>query len=245
MKRYYENKGITIYHGDCRDILHAVNRVDSVITSPPYNLNVRVNRKREYISRQVIPEEFSTKYQSYPDNLAPVEYENMTCEVLSQCVRMAGMVFWNVQLVTGNKPALCNLIGRFSRYLKEIAIWDKGSGQPAMQTRTMNSSFEFMLMFSKGDPTTRQFEAATFNRGTLSNIWRISPYREAKEHRATFPTELVATRLSIHRSQSVLDPFMGTGTVLRVAQEMGIAALGIELDERYCEIAANKLSKRS
>ena len=246
MKPYYEDKNCTIYHGDSREIIPTLGKVDSVITSPPYNLNTRVNQKRKYVSRQVVSHEFSTKYiGSYSDNLAPIDYYDLTATVLSECLKISEKVFWNIQLATGNKTALFKMIGDFADTLKEVVVWDKGHAQPAMNERTFNSVCEWILIFDNQDPSTRQFNGATFDRGTMDNIWRVRPTRsKSKEHKATYPKELVKMCLMVHNAERILDPFMGTGTTMVVAKELGKRAVGIDIDEKYCEVAATRLSSK-
>lgn len=245
MKSYYEDKNCKIFLGDARDIIPEIGAVDSVITSPPYNLNTRVNKKREYISRQIVNHEFSTKYiGAYSDNLSPQDYYNLTADVLEKCLFMSEKVFWNVQIATGNKTSVFRMIGEFSDRLKEVAVWDKGHAQPAMKESTFNSVHELVLIFDNHDPATRQFNQASFHRGEMDNIWRVRPTRsKSKDHKATYPSELVSICFSVHNPKIVLDPFMGSGTTLVTASERGIKAIGIDVEEKYCEVAANRLSQ--
>ena len=241
---YYQDDYATIYHADARDVLNRLGeRFDAVVTSPPYNLNTRVNQQRQYISRGHKDYEFSTKYGTYSDDLHPDEYLAFTSDVLAHCQRMSEFVFWNVQVATGNKTALWRMIGENHGTLKELIVWDKGEGQPAMKDRTLNSAVEYILVFSSSDPRTRQFKDATFERGTLGNIWRIPPSRSIREHGATFPSGLVHRCFSLCNPEVVMDPFCGTGTTLRVAKDVGRRSIGIEVNERYCEIAAERLSQ--
>jgi DNA modification methylase len=67
--------------------------------------------------------------------------------------------------------------------------------------------------------------------------------QEPKQHVAQFPLDLPAKLLGRTPGILVLDPFMGSGTTLRAAKDLGRRAIGIEIDERYCEIAAKRLSQ--
>ncbi len=244
MKPYYSVNGIEIYNCDSRVGIHNVGVFDSVITSPPYNLNTRINKKRGFVSRQVVSDEFSSKYGMYADNLHPEEYFEFTSEVLRGCLEVSEKVFWNIQLATGNKLALFKMMAEFSEQLKETVIWDKGHAQPAMKDMTFNSVFEFILIFDNFDPLTRQFNKSSFDRGCMDNVWRVKRSRSVdKTHKATYPCELVEKCLEVHRSKRILDPFMGSGTTLQVAKNRGIKAVGFEVDERYCEIAAKRLDQ--
>ena len=242
MEPYYQDDAVTIYNADCRDVLSSLSG-DLVVTSPPYNLNLRVTLDRKFIPRQIVAKEFSTKYLSYPDALQPSEYFDLLNDVLSQSLNIANAACLNLAGATGSKWAIAKLMGEHADRFKEMAIWDKGHGQPAMKELTMNIVAELVLIFENTDPRTRQYNSGNFGRGTLDNIWRFPPIRQA-DHAATFPYQLVHRCLSLYaNSQTIIDPFMGSGTTLRVAKDLNRKAIGIEIEERYCEIAANRMSQ--
>ena len=120
--------------------------VDLVITSPPYNMNLRI-RNGEYCSRQIV-DEFSTKYQDFSDNLPIEKYNSFHTKVLRELLRVSNLVFYNIQIVTGSKRSVFKMIGDFSEYLKDIIIWDKGVSQPAMQELVLNRQSELLTNFS-------------------------------------------------------------------------------------------------
>lgn len=77
-------------------------------------------------------------------------------------------------------------------------------------------------------------------------VWKIttSPFKEA--HFATFPEKLVEPMIlsGCLKNGTVLDPFTGSGTTLKVARELGRKSVGIELNESYCEMAKNRTSQQ-
>jgi len=213
--------------------------VDLVITSPPYNMNLRI-RNGKYTSRQIV-KEFSTKYTEFSDNLPLQEYFNFHKDVLQELLRVSELVFYNIQIVTGSKRAFFKLIGDYSDYLKDIIIWDKGYAQPAMHEQVLNRRTELLLVFETDYPISRQFrKSANFKRGTLDDLWEIPRARsKSKNHNAVFPEQLVSTILEnfSEEGQIVYDPFMGTGTTAMVAKRMGRSYMGSEISKQYCEIA--------
>ena len=141
--------------------------------------------------------------------------------------------------------AIFKLIGHFSESLKEVIVWDKGYGQPAMQEQVLNRRSELILVFEKDYPISRQFRSASFKRGTLDDVWEIKRERKSgvTNHGATFPEELIRTILENFSSEGdvVYDPFLGTGTTAIVSKKMGRHYIGSEISDEYFKISEQKL----
>ena len=105
-------------------------------------------------------------------------------------LKVTDLIFYNIQLITGNKVALLQLMGKYSDKIKDIIIWNKCTGQPAMQKGVLNSQYELIIVFQNSKPYYRSFDNALFDRGTLSNVWDIKRERNALI-KAGFPKELV------------------------------------------------------
>jgi modification methylase bamHII len=233
-----------IYNENCLDTLKRIpdNFINLVVTSPPYNMNLRI-RNGKYCSRQIV-KEFSTKYEGFDDNMPIEEYYAFHLKVLRELLRTSGLIFYNIQIVTGSKRAIFKIIGELSDYLKDIIVWDKGYAQPAMAERVLNRRTELILVFDAKNAISRQFEQVNFNRGTLDDIWQIKRGRKITDtHSAVFPEELVKTIIDNFSSEGdlVYDPFMGTGTTAYVAKALRRNFLGSELTEKYFEIANRRL----
>ncbi len=217
--------------------------VDLVITSPPYNMNLRI-RNGEYTSRQIV-KEFSTKYDGFNDNLPIDEFYKLHSEIISELLRVSNLIFYVIQVVTGSKRAFFKLIGEFNENLKDIIIWDKGVAQPAMQKQVLNRQSELILVFEKDYPISRQFRTAPFERGKLNDIWNISRGKKLnKNHGAVFPEELVYKILHNFSNEGdiVYDPFMGTGTTAFVAKNMKRKYIGSEILDEYVKFSEKRLA---
>ena len=238
-----------LLNNNCFDVLDQMisngEKVDAIITSPPYNMNLRIHSGK-YMSRwgwKGNVGSFSTKYETYRDDLPMNEYFKFQDEFISKALQVTDLMFYNIQMITGNKVALFQLLGKYADKIKEVIIWDKIHSQPAMQMGTLNSQFEFIFVFQNSKPYNRSFEDSQFNRGTLPNVWNIKRERN-KLIKAGFPTELVRKILiNFTKPDSIImDPFMGSGTTGVVCKEMGRNFIGVELDKDLYEKAQDRIN---
>lgn len=238
-----------LINSNCLDVLQQMidnkEKVDCIITSPPYNMNLRIMNGK-YVSRcnnknHLI--EFSNKYDNYRDDLPMDEYFKIQDEFIEKALQLTDLMFYNIQMITGNKVALLQLMGKYAEKIKEIIIWNKGYGQPAMQNGVLNSQYEFIIIFQNSKPYNRSFDTALFDRGTLSNVWDIKRERN-NLIKAGFPQELVKRILKnfVKSGSKILDPFMGSGTTGIVCKELGYDFIGIELDKQYYDKSVDRIN---
>lgn len=129
--------------------------------------------------------------------------------------------------------------------LRSPIIWQRTGSMPEPSAKDRPwRSYEMLFMFSKSP---RYF----FDRTGLieageEDIWHISERAKGSNglHSAAFPEELVrrCLRVGCPENGQVLDPFAGTGTVLRVALETGRSATGIDLSSKYCDFMVDHLN---
>jgi len=234
-----------IYNESCLKTMKKIpsGSVNLTVTSPPYNMNLRV-RNGKYYSRRV-NKEFSTKYNGFPDHLPIEEYYEFHSTVLDELLRVSKIVFINIQIVTGSKRAWFRIMGDHYDNIKEIVIWDKGLAQPAMQQGVLNRQSELILIFEQPDTAIkRTFDKCNFHRGTLNDVWQIPRQRSVtSSHGATFPEALVQKIITNFSDEGdlIYDPFMGTGTTAKVAIDNQRHFIGSEISAEYCEIAKARI----
>jgi DNA modification methylase len=221
VKPYYQDDLVTIYHGDCREVLTVLGDVaDVVLTDPPYSSGgfQEAGRSSGSIGTR------SSETIQY-DNLSTRGYERLMREVLRLCNQAdEAFVFtdWRMWIAT------FDAIEGAGWRVRNMLVWDKMQMGMGMPWRNQHE----LIAFGKRSP-------GKITDGRLGNVLRFP--RAGNEHHPTEkPVALARTLIGNAEGVTVLDPFMGSGTTLVAAKEAGRRAVGIEIDERYCEIAANR-----
>lgn len=251
-----------VLQGDCLDWLKLLlpNSCDVVVTSPPYNIGIDYASyddkldQSEYL--QWMSEVFTQVKRVMKDDgsfFLNVGNQNkhpwLTMEILS-----VARPLFNLQN---------NIV-----WVKSISIGDDSVGhfKPINSTRYLNNNHESIFHLTKtgsvavdrlavGVPFKDKSNIARFggegrpDKRCGGNIWFI-PYKTVNSkdgkfnHPAAFPVELAERCIRLHGGENltVLDPFLGSGTTLVAAKNLGHSAVGIELDEGYAQISRDRIA---
>ena len=243
----FENK---IVCGDSQSILAQLpaNCIDVVLTSPPYN--------------------FGLDYAATGDDAHWNAYFDKLFAVFSECIRVlkyGGRAIINVQPLFSDYIPTHHLISNFFIDRKMIwkgeILWEKNNynckytawgSWKSPSNPYLKYTWEFLEVFCKGDlkktgtAENIDISADDFKRWVVGK-WSIAPERNMKlyDHPAMFPEELAhrALKLFSFKNDVILDPFNGAGTTTAVAKALDRRFLGIDISEKYCETAQNRISK--
>ena len=234
-----------VYLGDCLDLMPHIKSksIDMVLTSPPYNMRTRI-RNGKYTAREK-SEHFSKKYKHFGDDLPIDEFYSFHKSCIVEMLRISKVVIYNFQIVTGSKEAFLKIIGDFNKDIKDIIIWDKGFGQPAMHEKVLSSAYEILLIMEDDKKCGRVIQNATFKRGEMQNILRIGRGKKISEiHSAIFPEKLAEEMIKNFSNEGdiILDPFAGSGTVGKIAKQLNRNYILIEKEPEYVKICNDRLA---
>jgi site-specific DNA-methyltransferase (adenine-specific) len=199
-KPYYDYDGITIYHGDCRNILPHLTKVDLVLTDPPYGVNL--------------------DYESHDDKLL-VEFD-----WIEICKQLGLLIF---------TPGYVNIF-KYPHPDGVLIRFDKTAQSPA-KLAYMNK-WEPIFVYGKTD---KKLAWDVIQTATQSEKCWEGKIEHPCPKSITLNLKLIEGFSDV--GKTVLDPFMGSGTTLRAAKDLRRKAIGIEIEERYCEIAAKRMSQ--
>ena len=205
MKPYYQDSAVTIYHGDCLDIVSMVGSADLVLTDPPYGNGTvygAIEDSPEYVSLlvgHVLP---------IMRALSPVVLLTPGVANIHSYPRPDWILCWAVPAGIGSGP------------------WGFCSWQPILAYGA--DPYLARGLGRRPDTLIRQ-DISEINGHPCpkpDGVWRW-----------------LITRGSVKPNDLILDPFMGSGTTLRAAKDLGRKAIGIEIEEKYCEIAAKRMEQ--
>jgi site-specific DNA-methyltransferase (adenine-specific) len=232
MTPYYDDgKGIQIYLGDCRDVLPGLGPVDHVITDPPYEAEAHGLARRQTREHTV------AEYQ--------IDFGQMDSEtrgaVGAEMARLSTgwiLVFCQVEAAMLWRDALAP-----ARYFR-TQIWRKPDGAPQFTGDRPGMGYESIVTCWAGQGRSRWNGGGKHGvyEHCVNNFGRLT---SGRPHPTMKPLALMTELVSLFTDpgETILDPFMGSGTTLRAAKDLGRKAIGIELEEKWCEVAAKRLAQ--
>lgn len=239
MKPYYEHDGITIYQGDCLTVLPGLGPVDHVVTDPPYSEHVHSKRRRggaEWPGQSGFIADYSRASDLGFDAIDAAT-RHLAASHLGQWVGRWVLVFTNAE---GQSAWERDLVDAGLEHVR-VGAWVKVNCTPQFTGDRPAQGFEAVEI---AHPAGRK----RWNGGGSPAVWHHPVAIDRSQDGSRFhPTQKPLTlmrelvTLFTDPGDLVLDPFMGSGTTLVAARLEGRRAIGIELEERWCEVAVRRL----
>ncbi len=207
MKPYYQDDSVTIYHGDCYEVLPNLV-VSTIVSDPPYGMSrhgrYQCGANSDSHERGFRSSGFGQTITGDDQPFNPtflVSYPEVVlwgCNHYPQFLTKGTLLVWLKRYDTG-----------FGSFLSdaEVAWVNKGEGVYCRRDLSLQGESSIRL------------------------------------HPTQKPLEIMKWCIGFIKSEVICDPFMGSGTTLRAAKDLGRKAVGIEIEERYCEIAAKRMSQ--
>lgn len=224
---YYQDESVTLYHGDCRELLPSLpdRSVDCVITDPPYtertHAMAKTNRGRGH----------GVKALNF-DSMGDGELRRL----LSECGRITSR--WVVTSLAYQHAFSFDESPPEGLRVLRLGVWVKTNPMPQISADRPGQGWESIAYMHRSD-----VKPAWRGGGRHGNY--ILPVQQGGEHPTVKPMAMVAdwVRNFTEPGDLILDPFAGSGTTGRAALNEGRRALLVEQSERYCEVIAKRLSQ--
>lgn len=210
MKPYYDRDGITIYHGDARDIVPEIEKVGLVLTDPPYAINAG---RGEWSATAAVAIGLH--------------------ETAKRVARDGSMLVFTTTSGRGIEYTQGALGGKLP--LNRLLVWSKTGGRSRALSPWQWDSVA-ILAFGK---------APKGSAGAGSVFVSPAVYERKSGHPAELPNGIAEWLYAPFDCDGLvtIDPFMGTGRLLEPAARRGRRVIGIEVEEKYCEVAVKRLAK--
>lgn len=213
---YYQDNSVTIYNGDCAEIVPQLGKFDLLLTDPPYGINCDKGMKKGGYSASKNNQKRKKRnpriYDGGWDKFPPDK------KLLDICIKPC-----NLHIIWGG-----NYFSETLRQMPKWLVWDKQQPMPTY------SDAELAWTTLPG-VSVKMFKYCGAG---------IMAKEKDRKHPTQKPIALITWCISLAGDiQTILDPFAGSGTTGRAAKDMGKTAVLIEKEERYCEIAAKRMAQ--
>jgi site-specific DNA-methyltransferase (adenine-specific) len=261
--RYYEDDQALILHGDIREGLppDLDGSVSCLVTSPPYNVDIDYDGHDDLLpwgeyrelaeatcrSGHAVMHEGARVWVNVVPIVPTAPIGAGTHSGRSLNSRTSLLLLW-AQAIEAAGFGLWDFVAWDRNGGNDTAwgSWESPAG-PNLRGNWESIIVGYRDVWARSTPEDFKGWRDTVGNWTplTSNVWKIRPAARGDGHPVPFPTELPSRciRLSTWPGEVVLDPFMGSGTTLIAARDLGRKAIGVEKSERYCELAAQRLSQ--
>lgn len=212
---YYSDDHVTIYHGDCLELIDRLS-FDVIVTDPPYGIGWKKGHNAAAGSRAHagIQNDHDTSARDavlHRKHGAPAVVFGSFYAPAPADVR---------QVLVWHKPADAGVVGSTTGYRRDA--------EP---------------VYLIGPWPQRNCKWSSVLRSSITNMGNPSSPAGTWGHPHAKPDDLMRQLIDAAPPGVILDPFMGSGTTLRAAKDLGRKAIGIEIEERYCEIAVRRMGQ--
>ena len=222
---YYQDESVTIYNADCREVLPTLDKVDLVLTDPPFSEYTHVNAKS---NRGIGHGNRAIDFQ-------PIDFQEIF-NLFSSCGKICDG--WLVSFLDHSHIARMEIEAPEPWEFMRFGVWVKTNPMPQISADRPANGWDGILYMRNGVTKPR------WNGGGVNGNY-IGPTINDGVHPTGKPIVFLKKIVQWFTSSgdTILDPFMGSGTTLRAAKDLNRKAIGIEIEERYCEIAAQRMSQ--
>jgi len=236
----FSDSSVTLYRGNCLELLPSIadQSVDAVITDPPYSSGgqYRGDRMQSTSAKYVQSGQMLQQGDFSGDNRDQRAYGHWCALWLGECLRVTKpggvcCLFTDWRQL----PTTTDALQAGGWIWRGVAAWDKTEAARPMKGRFRNQC-EFVVWGSRGPMA----DAGP----CLPGVWRVTVGGSEKFHIAGKPEPLMNAIVQIcPAGGTVLDPFAGSGSTLKACKVTGRKAIGIEIEEKWCETTKNRLAQ--
>jgi len=210
MKPYYQDQSVTLYHGDCRQIVPQLGNFDLLLTDPPYGIFKKSNDGIMFGNKTIYSQDKKATQWDVKPTREDLDIVKNACKLF---------VIWGGNYFADSLGACPGIL-----------VWNKKTGN--------NNYADGEAAFSNVSGTMRIFTHQ------WCGAFKDSERGQKAMHPTQKPLEVIKWCINLAGDvQTILDPFAGSGTTGRAAKDLGKQAVLVEMDEQYCEIAAQRMAQ--